>query len=208
LTVNTFYAIFTSAPCSVLQHFLLQCAQGVVLVSCSTSACPRALTLKNRPILGTVIAFGVAAASQLVSIPDHAVTLVTAQESTATTETQVLAYEETTTPRSHVRADVESEVEAYFQDIPIMAKVAWCESRHTHINPATGKVLRGRVNSSDVGVMQINLYYHEERAKSLNLNLFDLSDNMAYARKLYEEQGTQPWSASRACWGARELALR
>lgn len=89
-----------------------------------------------------------------------------------------------------------------------MAKVAWCESRHTHINPKTGEVLRGIVNSSDVGVMQINLYYHEERAETLGLDLFDLNDNMAYARKLYEEQGTQPWNASSACWGARELALR
>lgn len=145
-----------------------------------------------------------------MSIPDHAVTLITAEESIAPSaaETAVLAYEETVAPQRHARTDVGQEVEAYFRDIPILAEIAWCESRYTHMDPTTGVVLRGIVNSSDIGVMQINLYYHEERAETLGLDLFDLSDNMAYARKLYEEQGTQPWSASRACWGARELALR
>lgn len=180
----------------------------MVLVCASRTYTTRALTLKNRPIIGTIIAFGVAAASQFVAIPDHTVTLVTTEESVAAAQTQVLAHGETTTRHTHIGTDVATEVEAYFRDIPIMTKVAWCESRHTHINPSTGEVLRGIVNSSDVGVMQINLYYHEERAEMLGLDLFDLNDNMAYARKLYEEQGTQPWNASSACWGARELALR
>jgi hypothetical protein len=61
-------------------------------------------------------------------------------------------------------------------------------------------VLKGRVDSADTGVMQINKRYHEKTASAMNLNLEDIYNNMEYARYLYETQGTQPWSASSACW--------
>jgi len=120
------------------------------------------------------------------------------------------AEESHTRIASHQEFSVSTEgyVRRYFADIPIMAEVARCESTFRHINPTTGNVLRGRVNSSDVGVMQINTYYHNQTAERLGLDLLDIDDNLAYARYLYEREGTQPWSASRPCWGPQLIAMR
>lgn len=96
--------------------------------------------------------------------------------------------------------NTEGVVRDYFQDIPVMIQVARCESTFRH-TLEDGSVLVGRVDPADTGVMQINKRYHEDTAVSLGLNLDDIHDNMAYARYLYEKQGTQPWSASSPCWG-------
>lgn len=101
---------------------------------------------------------------------------------------------------------VEQTVREYFHDIPVMIEVARCESTFRH-NLADGSVLRGAVDGADTGVMQINKRYHEDRAQELRLNLDVLTDNLAYARYLYEKQGTQPWNASAPCW-SRAIAMR
>jgi len=95
---------------------------------------------------------------------------------------------------------VEEYVNAYFADIPVMKDVAWCESRYRHLDKK-GEVLRGEINRGDVGVMQINEYYHGKTAKEFGLDLHDLGDNMAYARYLFENEGTTPWLSSVKCWG-------
>lgn len=85
-----------------------------------------------------------------------------------------------------------------------MIQVARCESTFRH-TLADGSVLKGKVDNRDTGVMQINTYYHGKAALKLGLDLTVLEDNMAYARSLYEKQGTQPWNASAPCW-SRSLA--
>ncbi len=85
-----------------------------------------------------------------------------------------------------------------------MIQVARCESTFRH-TLEDGSVLRGKVDSRDTGVMQINSHYHGKAAAALGLDLENFEDNMAYARNLYEKQGTQPWSASAPCWN-RALA--
>jgi len=103
----------------------------------------------------------------------------------------------------------EDMVREYFSDIPIMAEVAWCESRFVHVDPATGETKRGHINSQDIGVMQINEYYHRDTAEKMGLTIEDFEDNLAYARYLYDTQGTQPWSASQPCWGnSQHLAMK
>jgi hypothetical protein len=98
-------------------------------------------------------------------------------------------------------------VEEYFSDIPILAEVASCESHFRQFNK-DGSVLRGVQNSQDVGVMQINEKYHLKTADKLGYNLYSLEGNMAYARYLYEKEGTRPWNYSSKCWGkSREIAL-
>ena len=87
----------------------------------------------------------------------------------------------------------------YFADMPLMAKIAKCESRNRHYDK-NGSVLRGEVTPLDRGVMQINLYYHEGTAVKLGLDLHNIDDNVAYARYLYEKQGAKPWMSSSACW--------
>ena len=104
-----------------------------------------------------------------------------------------------------VEGGTELAVREYFKDIPVMIQIARCESHFRH-TLADGSVLQGRVDSADTGVMQINKRYHLGTANKLGLDITELEDNMAYARHLYEKQGTQPWSASAPCWNGN-LAL-
>jgi hypothetical protein len=99
----------------------------------------------------------------------------------------------------------EAAVREYFKDIPVMIQVARCESQFRH-TLADGTVLHGVVDSADTGVMQINKRYHASAAAAMGLSLDDLHGNMAYARHLYETQGTRPWNASSPCWG-KTLAM-
>lgn len=108
--------------------------------------------------------------------------------------------------REVTRGRTEELVREYFSDIPVMAEVARCESTFRH-TLADGSVLRGVVDNRDTGVMQINTYYHQATADALELDLEDFYHNMAYARALYMQQGTQPWSASKPCWGKSVLAM-
>jgi hypothetical protein len=94
---------------------------------------------------------------------------------------------------------VEEVVKDYFKDIPILAQVAKCESTFRQ-HDSNGNVLRGVVNSFDVGVMQINEKYHLERSQKMNINIYSLDGNLEYARALYDQSGTAPWSSSKACW--------
>ena len=98
-------------------------------------------------------------------------------------------------------ATTEKIVRSYFRDIPVMIQIARCESHFRHTLP-DGTVLRGKVDPDDTGVMQINRRFHGAKAAALKLDLNDIYHNMAYARYLYETQGTQPWSASAACWNS------
>lgn len=100
---------------------------------------------------------------------------------------------------------LESEVRLYFKDVPIMAEVVKCESRFRQFE-ADGSVIRGKVNNKDVGLSQINEYYHAERAKKLGLDLHTVEGNLAYAKLLYEEEGTRPWKSSSPCWSKSEVA--
>ncbi|MEX0931374.1 MAG: hypothetical protein WDZ88_01345 [Candidatus Paceibacterota bacterium] len=86
-----------------------------------------------------------------------------------------------------------------FKDVPSMIAVARCESSFRHYNP-DGTVLRGRVDSRDIGLMQINEFYHGEKASELGIDIMSLEGNMKYARYLYENQGLSPWGASKMCW--------
>lgn len=96
--------------------------------------------------------------------------------------------------------NTERVVRTYFRDIPVMIQIARCESAFRH-TLEDGSVLKGVVDPADTGVMQINKRYHERAATAMNLNLDDIYQNMAYARHLYETQGTRPWNASSSCWG-------
>ncbi|OHA93531.1 MAG: hypothetical protein A2W51_02325 [Candidatus Zambryskibacteria bacterium RIFCSPHIGHO2_02_39_10] len=97
----------------------------------------------------------------------------------------------------------EQYIKQYFKDIPIMIEIARCESTFRQLD-LDGEIHRGRVNSEDVGVMQINERYHLNQAEKKDYNIYTIEGNTAYARDLYERQGTQPWNSSRACWGKYE----
>jgi len=94
----------------------------------------------------------------------------------------------------------EQYVREYFSDDPILAEIAKCESTFRQYS-SSGEVIKGRVNKSDVGVMQINKYYHLKQAEKLGYDLHTIEGNMAYAKALYDREGTKPWNSSSKCWG-------
>jgi len=95
---------------------------------------------------------------------------------------------------------VEQFARTYFADIPVMSEIARCESKFRQFDE-NGNLLRGKVNSGDMGLMQINEKYHSDNATKLGLELETIEDNAAYARWLYNREGTDPWISSIKCWG-------
>ncbi len=103
------------------------------------------------------------------------------------------------TPSRPRTINVEQYVRSYFTKTPILAEVARCESQFRQFGK-NGKVLRGMLVSEDVGVMQINEYFHKDTSIKLGMDLHTIDGNLSYAKYLYDREGTQPWSASEACW--------
>jgi hypothetical protein len=102
-------------------------------------------------------------------------------------------------------AEVESKVRLFFADTPIMAEIVKCESQFRQFN-SDGSAFRGVANRQDVGIAQVNEYYHAKRAKKLGYDIYSVEGNMAYAKLLYEEEGTAPWVSSAPCWKKSEVA--
>ena len=105
---------------------------------------------------------------------------------------------------------LEDHVREYFADTPILAEIARCESTFKQIG-TNGKIIRGKVNSSDIGIMQINEYYHKAKATSLGYDLYTLEGNLAYGQYLYDKEGSRPWNSSSKCWSKtinKELAVK
>lgn len=101
---------------------------------------------------------------------------------------------------------LEQYVRGFFADNPVLADIARCESRFRQFD-AHG-VLRGEYDRGDVGVMQINERYHDERAKKLGFDIKTLDGNLAYAKWLYDKEGLAPWKSSGKCWKeAQTLAI-
>ncbi|MEI6528236.1 MAG: hypothetical protein WCO10_01015 [bacterium] len=94
---------------------------------------------------------------------------------------------------------LEAHVKEYFNNEPILADIAFCESTYRQLD-SNGKILRGVVNKDDVGLMQINEFYHKDTAKKLGLDLRTVDGNLGYAKYLYEKEGTKPWKSSAKCW--------
>ncbi len=104
----------------------------------------------------------------------------------------------TTPPDPFTSAGVEARVREYFKDIPVMIPIAKCESGFRQFD-SNQQPLHGGTGTM-IGVFQIGEEYHRTTAQSLGLNIDTLSGNMAYARYLYERDGTDPWLSSFQCW--------
>lgn len=98
----------------------------------------------------------------------------------------------------------EDYIRDYYKDTPLLAEIARCESQFRHYL-SDGSVVRGRVNSGDVGVMQINEYYHRDSAETLGYNIDTIGGNLAYAQWLFDREGSVPWTSSSPCWGKYEI---
>ena len=100
-----------------------------------------------------------------------------------------------------ISANLEDYTRNYFKDTPILAEIAKCESRFNQFDK-DGKPIRGRINKADVGIMQINEYYHLENSKKAQMDIYTLEGNLKYGKLIYSKYGTAPWSASQKCWGS------
>ncbi|HEY4508242.1 MAG TPA: hypothetical protein VJJ55_01130 [Candidatus Paceibacterota bacterium] len=141
-----------------------------------------------------------------IELTTAALFLLSSFYGTPTADTQskeIIAAKNSIPPISAVRADrpltLEEYVREYFEDTPVLAEIAKCESRFRHLG-WNGAVLRGDTVPEDLGVMQINEFYHEERANALGVDLHTLDGNLAYAKWLYNKEGTLPWYSSSKCW--------
>ncbi len=126
------------------------------------------------------------------------------------TNIQPQLVEEKSTQKQEAEKNVSTEayVRNYFADLPIMIEVARCES-HFRQTDSNGKVLRGKENRFDVGVMQINEYYHANTAKRLGYNIYSTEGNTAFARYLYEKNGIKDWKPSWDCsTKSNQIAMR
>jgi hypothetical protein len=126
------------------------------------------------------------------------------QDSKVGPETPTVLKNEISMQFPFAEMTTEERVRTYFFDVPELAEIAKCESEFRQYSK--GDVLRGDKDQNDVGVMQINERYHLVQSMNMNLDIYTLEGNMAYARALYKDKGLQPWKASKACWH-KELAM-
>lgn len=75
-----------------------------------------------------------------------------------------------------------------------LLRAGYCETRLNHHQG--GKVIRGKANPRDIGIMQINLDYHLPELKRLGLDAGIQEDNLAFARILYDRNGVRDWNWS------------
>ena len=112
---------------------------------------------------------------------------------TTTVATTTATTTSTTTP-IETRVMVEKRVREYFVDIPVMIKIAQCESNFRQFTDG-GSVFRGGFGGGMVGVFQFYESLHASAARALGFNLSTLEGNLGYARHLYTVSGSTPWSA-------------
>ena len=103
---------------------------------------------------------------------------------------------------------VEAYVRDYFANDPILAEIAKCESTFKQFD-SKGRVIKGKVNSGDIGIMQINKYYHEDEAIKQGFDIYTIDGNLGYAKWLYGKYSDAPWVHSSKCWKKySEIAMK
>ena len=68
-----------------------------------------------------------------------------------------------------------------------------CEN--SGLNPEAININNDKHRSMDVGIAQINMYWHRDRVKLIDM--LDPVKNIDFAYKLYQEQGLTPWTCAR-----------
>lgn len=150
-----------------------------------------------------VIALIVSLDLAMVSLKAHAATLATLPATTTiavTLDTAPLEQsleEGITFNPVPLSTDEDYWIDKIFPDVPIMHKVAECESgKRQAIN---GKVVIGRI-TPDRGLFQISPKHWLAESKRLGLNIDTLEGNVRMARVIYNAQGLNAWKPSKFCW--------
>lgn len=122
-----------------------------------------------------------------------------AQTATSTGTQATSTVNEIVVDQPLTSVSVEAYVRDYFKDAPILAEIARCESTFRQFD-SKGNVIKGEVNDDDIGVMQINTFYHGESAEKLGYDLYTIDGNLGFAKWLYGKYGDAPWIHSSPCW--------
>lgn len=129
-------------------------------------------------------------------IPQSALSLAVLVSSLATTTYDYTVLNASTSPEVIVN-EVSVIKEVWGENSHIGLAIAQCESGiKQKIN---GVIVRNPV-TPDVGVFQVNQDYHKESSLSMGLNVYELKDNVTYAKYLFDKNGTKDWNASKHCW--------
>jgi len=136
----------------------------------------------------------IVSAQSLEWVAEHPGVVTPALSMTSTTPAATAAP----TPQANTNDGLETKIRAYFSDAPVMVAIAECESRFRQFDN-TGNALNGGAGGM-IGIFQINASVHAAYAKSIGMDIYTVDGNLAYARKLYTEEGTDPWLDSFSCW--------
>lgn len=98
-------------------------------------------------------------------------------------------------------ASIEPRVREYFSATPVLIEIARCESKFRQFSDS-GTVLHGGMGGKMIGIFQIYGDIHAAYALNRGMDIDTVEGNLAYAKYLYEREGTQPWLSSASCWGA------
>lgn len=110
---------------------------------------------------------------------------------------QVTVYAKQAKPLKSDFTAYKSMVENEFKHAPVMVAIAQYESSFNPNNK--------NPNSSASGLFQI--LKGTWKAYKCEGDVFNPTDNIACAKKIYADSGTTPWNASKANWGKVAIAL-
>jgi hypothetical protein len=105
------------------------------------------------------------------------------------------AYANAQIPKIHI---IEKEVPVR-EISPILKRVAKCESGLKQFR-ADGRVLRGKVEPSDIGILQLNETIWNDKARELGFDIYTEDGNWKMGQWIFDNFGSSPWSASSKCW--------
>lgn len=109
--------------------------------------------------------------------------------------------EATTTVPKTFNAEIARLAKKYGQSETLARAIISCESKQYGSEGAHKNYTKaGEWWSTDWGWWQINDYYNEAPALRRGYDIFDKWQNLEFGFIMLKEQGTGPWSASKACW--------
>lgn len=109
----------------------------------------------------------------------------------------VITFTQFSTPEHITATTIISNKVAEFP--PILQKICKAESSNRQFKE-NGRVVRGKINPSDIGICQINEPIWNDRAIELGYNIYTEEGNKAMALYIFNNYGTDPWNSSKANW--------
>ncbi len=182
-----------SRPEKVLRHIPVE---GVGKCWYSYGMCSLRIFAGAALLIGAFPLF--VSAQSLEWLAEHPGQLTPAIAAATDTPIYVPTTAPTPLPVAHTNDGIENKVLQYFANEPVMYDIAKCESRFRQYD-SNGNALDGG-SGGMIGIFQIAASIHAAYAKSLGMDIYTVDGNMAYAKKLYTEEGTGPWLDSFPCW--------